>query len=160
MAYRTTTIDRTTVFTTAPPLVFAVVNSPETAHLIDPAVREWSADSRPIGVGTRFTIRGRLGFVPFRGASQVVVWDPPTLSEFRSVSPTWPVRMTARHRFEERPDGGTSYTWSISFEEASFVARPFVAILCRLFRRAFAAQAEALESYLDQRGADDPAPPL
>ncbi|HSP27694.1 MAG TPA: SRPBCC family protein [Ilumatobacteraceae bacterium] len=160
MAHRTTTIDRTTELTTEPPVVFAVVNSPETAHLIDPAVHEWSADSRPIGVGTRFTIRGRLGIVPIRATSQVVVWDPPRLSEFRSVTPAWPVRMTARHRFEERSDGGTEYTWSISFEEVSFVARPIIAILSRLFRRAFAAQSEALESFLSQRGADDPAPAL
>ncbi len=141
-------------------MVFAVVNSPETAHLIDPAVREWSADSRPIGVGTHFRVRGRLGIVPVRATSQVVVWDPPRRSEFRSVSPAWPVRMMARHRFEERSDGGTDYTWSISFEEASFVARPIIAILRRLFRRAFAAQSEALASYLDRRGADDPAPAL
>jgi hypothetical protein len=85
-------------------MVFAVVNSPETAHLIDPAVREWSADTRPIGIGTCFTIRGRLGIVPIRGKS--------------------------------------------------------VAILSRLFRRAFAAQAGALGSYLNQRAADSPAPPL
>jgi hypothetical protein len=68
--------------------------------------------------------------------------------------------MTARHRFEERADGGTEYRWSISFEEASYVARPIIAILSRLFRRAFAAQAEALSSYLNQRDADDPMPPL
>ena len=128
--------------------------------MIDPAVREWSADFRPIDVGTRFTIRGRLGILPIRGTSQVATWDPPRLSEFRSVAPTWPVRMTARHRFEDRTDGGTEYTWSISFEEASFLARPVVAILSQLFSRAFAAQAEALESYLNQRGTDDPEPPL
>ena len=159
LEHRTTTIDRTTALAAAPPMAFAVVNSPETAHLIDPAVREWSADSRPIVVGTRFTIRGRLGIVPIRGTSQVVVWDPPTRSEFRSVAPTWPLRMTARHRFEQRSDGGTEYTWSITFEEASIVARPLIAVLRRLFCRALATQAEALDSYLSQRAAD-PAPPL
>ena len=71
----------------APRMVFGVVNSPETAHLIDPAVREWSADSRPVGVDTKFTIRGHLGIIPIRGTSQVAVWDPPRLSEFRSVAP-------------------------------------------------------------------------
>jgi hypothetical protein len=160
VVHRTTTISRTTSLTTAPPIVFAVVNSPETAHLIDPAVREWSASSRPIGVGTQFTIRGHLGIIPIRGTSQVAVWDPPRLSEFRSVAPAWPIHMTARHRFEDRFDGGTVYTWSISFEEATVLARPFVAILSRLFSRAFGAQAEALESYLTQRPADDPEPPL
>jgi hypothetical protein len=38
VAHRTKTIDRTTALTAAPPMVFAVVNSPETAHFIDPAV--------------------------------------------------------------------------------------------------------------------------
>jgi hypothetical protein len=91
--------------------------------------------------------------------SEVVVWDPPTLSEFRSVAPTWPFRMRARHRFAERTDGGTDYTWSITFEEASILARPFVAMGSWLFRRAFAAQAEALERYLNERTPEDP-PPL
>jgi hypothetical protein len=68
--------------------------------------------------------------------------------------------MMASHRFDERSDGGTDYTWSISFEEASIVARPLIAILSRLFRRAFAAQADALGSYLNQRADDSPAPPL
>jgi hypothetical protein len=153
-------MQRTTILATGPATVFAVVNSPETAHLIDPAVRVWSADRRPIGVGTRFAIRGRLGRIPIRGTSHVTVWDPPTLAEYRSISPTWPVRMTARHQFEQRADGSTAYTWSISFEEASILAAPLVAILSRLFRRALAAQADALATYLTQRDPTDPDPAL
>lgn len=136
-----------------PAMVFAVVNSPDTAPLIDPAVRMWKADARPIGVGTRFTIRGRLGAVPFRATSEVITWDPPTLAEFRSVSLTWPFRMTARHHFEARATGGTEYTWAISFHEVSVLARPLIALSARLFERAFAAQAEALTIYL--RGLPD-----
>jgi Polyketide cyclase / dehydrase and lipid transport len=160
MARRTTTIDRTTTLTSPPATVFAVVNSPETAPMIDPAVREWSADSRPIGVGRRFAIRGRLGPVPIRGTSEVVTWDPPTLAEYRSVAPTWPFRMTAQHRFDAHPDGGTDYTWSISFHEVNVIAHPLIALAARLFEDALAAQAEALAIYLRSRSADDPPPRL
>jgi Polyketide cyclase / dehydrase and lipid transport len=160
MTVRTTTIDRSTALPSPRTLVFAVVNSPETAPLIDPACHEWRADIRPIAVGTRFSIRGRLGRLPIRGTSEVTVWNPPCFAEFRSVAPTWPVRMTAQHRFEEREGGGTDYTWSISFHEMNMVARPLVAIATRLFQQAFAAQAEALADYLDERSPDEPMPQL
>ena len=127
MPVRTTTIDRATTLHSPPSLVFAVVISPDTARLIDPAVREWRADTRPIGMGTRFSIRGRLGRLPIRGTSEVIAWDPPTFAEFRSVAPTWPFCMTARHRFDEHSGGGTDYTWTISFHERSIVARPLIA---------------------------------
>lgn len=160
MPTRTTTIDHTTTLTSPPELVFAVVMSPETAPLIDPAVREWRADSRPIGVGTRFTIRGRLGIVPIRGTSEVVSWHPPAFAEFISRAPTWPFRMTARHRFDDVAGHGTAYTWSISFHEVSVVARPLIAVAARLFRRAVAAQAEMLRMHLDERSDSDPLPRL
>ena len=160
MARRVTTIDRTTVLASPPPMVFAVVNSPETAPLIDPAVREWSPDSRPIGVGTRFLIRGRLGLVPIRGRSEVVTWGPPAFAEFRSVTPTWPFRVTAQHRFERRDDGRTDYTWSMSFHEVNVIARPLIALAARRFEQALSAQADALTEYLRHRPDDDPTPPL
>jgi len=128
--------------------------------LIDPAVREWRADVRPIDIGTRFAIRGRLGAVPIRATSEVTTWDPPRLAEFRSIAPTWPFRITARHQFEPGTEGGTDYTWSISFQEVNVLARPLIAILVRLFERALAAQADALVRYLDQRSVDEPSPPL
>ena len=159
MPLRTTTIEQTTTLMDPPSLVFAVVMSPEAAPLIDPAVREWRADSRPIGVGTRFSIRGRLGWVPIRATSEVVLWEPPTVGEFRSVAPTWPFRMTARHRFDDA-DGGTLYTWSISFHEENVVARPLIAIASRLFRRALSAQAAMLTKYLDQRSDSELLPEL
>ena len=147
MVERTTVIDRTTVIPSPPDVVFAAVMSPATAPLIDPGVREWRPDAEPIGVGTRFTIRGRLGVVPIWGTSETVRWEPPLLAEYRSVS-TWPARMTAQHRFEPRADGGTNYTWSISFHEVSILGRPLVALAARLFTRALANQADALTSYL------------
>jgi hypothetical protein len=57
--------------------------------------------------------------------------------------------MTAEHRFDTSPDGGTDYTWSIEFVEVSRVARPVVALARRLFSRAMADQAAALTTYLD-----------
>ena len=160
MPLRTTTVERTTTLMSPPSLVFAVVMSPETAPLIDPAVRKWQADSRPIGVGTRFSIRGRLGRVPIRATSEVVVWEPPTVGEFRSVAPTWPFRMTARHRFEEVADGGTEYTWSISFHEVNVVARPLINIASQMFRRALAAQGDMLTAHLADRSDSEPLPRL
>jgi hypothetical protein len=147
MAHRTKVVDRTTVIPSPPSVVFDAVMSPDTAPLIDPGVREWRPDAEPIGVGTRFTIRGRLGVVPIRGTSEAVRWEPPLLAEFRSVV-TWPAQLTAQHRFEPRADGGTNYTWSITFREASFISRPLVALTARLFARNLANQADALTSYL------------
>lgn len=147
MVGRTKVVDRTTVIPSPPDVVFAAVNSPETAPLIDPSVREWRPDTEPIGVGTRFTIRGRLGVLPIRGTSETVRWEPPLFAEYRSVV-TWPAQMTAQHRFEPRADGGTNYTWSITFREASIIARPLVALAARLFARALAKQADALTRYL------------
>lgn len=160
MARRTTTIKRTTVMGSPPPMVFAVVNSPETAPMIDPAVRQWRPDSRPIGIGTRFAIRGRLGPVPIRGTSEVATWDPPTSAEFRSIAPTWPFRMTARHRFEESANGGTEYTWSISFHEVNVLARPLIVLAARLFENALGAQAEALANFLRDLPDEEPPPAL
>ncbi len=160
MAGRTTTIDRTTRLASPRATVFAVVCSPETAPLIDPAVRQWRPDSRPIGVGTRFAIRGRLGRVPIRGTSEVAAWDPPTLAEFRSVAPTWPFRVTAQHRFAARADSGTDYTWSMAFHEVNVIARPLIALAARLFEQALSAQADALTAYLHGLPDGEPLPRL
>ena len=67
---RTRIVEKTTVLPAPPAEAFAAVNSPEIAPLIDPAVRMWKPDSDPIGVGTRFTIRGQLGIIPIRGVSE------------------------------------------------------------------------------------------
>lgn len=160
MTRRTTTVERRTALPKPPATVFAVVNSPETAPLIDPAVREWRPDTRPIGVGTRFAIRGRVGPIPIRGTSELVTWDPPTFAEFRSVAPTWPFRMTARHRFEAGDNGGTDYTWSVSFHEVNVIARPLIALASRLFDDALSNQAKALSLYLDRLAEHEPPPRL
>jgi len=148
---RVTTVERTTRLPAPPAAGFAAVNTPETAPLIDPGVRVWQPDTDPIAVGTRFTIRGRLGLLRIRGTSEVVRWDPPERATYRSVSPTWPFRMTAEHRFVERDDGDTDYTWSITFTEMNVMARPLVALAARLFRSAMADQATALTAYLAGR---------
>jgi Polyketide cyclase / dehydrase and lipid transport len=144
---RSITIERTTKLHASPHDAFVAVNSPETAPLIDPGVRSWIPDTHPIGVGTRFTIRARLGLLPIRGTSEVVTWDPPTLVVYRSVKPSWPFSMHAEHRFEPIDDF-TSYTWRITFTEHNIIARPMIRLAARLFRSALAAQAEALERFL------------
>jgi hypothetical protein len=145
---RTTVVERTTVLPAPPAAVFAAVNSPEIAPIIDPAVRRWEPDTDPIGVGTRFAIRGRLGRLPIRGTSETRRWEPPHLSAFESVKPSWPFRMTAEHRFEPHGDDATRYTWSITFHERNVVARPLMGLASRLFRSALADQAAALDAYL------------
>ena len=156
-AVRTTIVERTTVLPAPPANAFAAVNSPEIAPVIDPAVRMWKPDSDPIGVGTRFTIRGQLGIIPIRGTSETTTWNPPHLATYRSVSPTWPFRITAEHRFDPEGTNRTRYTWTITFHEANVVARPLIALAARLFRRATANQANALTAYLSgnvQEGED------
>ena len=73
--------------TRLPGAVWHALMDEDVAPIIDPAVREWRADRTPVGVGTRFSIRGRLGRIPFRATSEVVHWDPPRLGVFRSVKP-------------------------------------------------------------------------
>ena len=113
-------------------------------------MREWSADRDPVGIGTKFRIRARLGLLPIRGVSEAVEWDPPSLPAFRSVRPTWPFRMTASHRFESRADGDTDYTWTIDFHEVSVIGRPLIALASQLFQKAQADQAQALYDYLSK----------
>jgi len=117
--------------------------SPEIAPVIDPAVREWRPDREPVGVGTRFTIRGRLGVLPIRGISEVVRWEPHEIAIFRSVKGSGPMDMTATHAFEPAGDD-TRYTWRIDFDGPA----PLVAIAARLFRPALERQQRALDDYL------------
>ncbi len=146
---RATVVARTTRLPARPASAFAAVNSPEIAPFIDPAVRLWQPDTDPIGVGTRFAIRGKLGIIPIRGTSEAITWDPPHLAVYRSVSPTWPFRMTAEHRFEPDGDNHTMYTWAITFHEVNVIGRPLIALAAKLFPRSLANQAEALTAYLE-----------
>ena len=151
---RRTVVSRETLLPSPPLAAFEAVHDPATAPLIDPAVREWTPDREPVGVGTRFRIRGRLGVIPIRGTSEVDTWEPPHRSRFRSVAPDWPFRMTATHEFEAVGERSTSYRWSITFEEVSRVGRPFVALSARLFRTAMSRQASALSDYLSSIAAN------
>lgn len=117
--------------------------SPEVAPIIDPGVREWRPDREPVGIGTRFTIRARLGIVPIRGVSEVTQWEPKRTATFKSVKGAGPMRMTATHTFE--PDGdSTRYTWSIEFVGPW----PVPVVGARLFGRAIEAQQRTLAAYL------------
>jgi hypothetical protein len=145
---RVTVVEHVTDLPCPPAVAFEAVNSPEIAPVIDPAVRVWRPDRSPIGVGTRFTIRGRMGWFPIRGTSEAVTWEPPNLSEFRSVSVTWPVRIHARHHFQDTGASTTRYTWRMTFIEVSPLGRPLVAFATRRFRRAMAEQSVALAAYV------------
>lgn len=140
-------IARTAVLPGSPHAAWEAVMSPEIAPIVDPAVREWRPDRDPIDVGTRFSIRARLGVLPIRGTSEVTRWEPPRTASFASVKGSGPMTMTATHAFE--PEGeGTRYTWSIEFVGPW----PAVALGVRLFRRAIEAQQKTLESYLKSPG--------
>jgi hypothetical protein len=136
--------ERTTHLPGSPASAWHAVMSPDIAPIIDPGVREWRPDREPIDVGTRFTIRGRVGVLPIRGTSECVRWDPPSVAVFVSVKPSALVKVTATHMFE--PDGdGTRYTWRMEFTGPL----PVVAFGARVFPRSMAAQASALTAYLD-----------
>ena len=117
--------------------------SPEIAPIIDPAVRVWRPDREPVGVGTHFTIRGRLGVLPIRATSEVLRWEPHEIAIFRSVKGAGPMDMTATHAFEATDDG-TRYTWRIDFDGPA----PLVGIAARLFRPALERQQRTLDAYL------------
>ena len=139
----TRSVERTVVLPGPPLAAWQAVLTPETAPIIDPGVREWRPDREPIGVGTRFTIRARLGVLPIRGVSEVVTWEPPHNAIFASVKGAGPMRMTATHTFD--PDGhDTQYTWKIEFSGLW----PAAVLGARLFRSAIEAQQRTLRSYL------------
>ena len=139
----TRVVERRSVLPGPPDAAWHALMAEEVAPIIDPAVREWRPDRMPVDVGTRFSIRGRLGSIPFRATSEVVHWDPPRLGVFRSVRPARPMHMRATH--ELAPDGdGTAYRWAIEIEGPW----PLVVLTARLWRGAMEAQAAALTAYL------------
>lgn len=119
--------------------------SPEIAPLIDPAVREWRPDRQPVDVGTRFTIRAKLGLLPIRGTSEVTRWEPPRAATFVSVKGSGPMRMTATHTFAPVANG-THYTWCIEFSGPW----PAVTVGAKLFGSAIETQQRTLAAYLTQ----------
>ena len=138
--------ERTTLLPGPPRAAWDAVMSPDVAPVIDPAVREWRPDRKPIDVGTRFTIRGRVGPLPIRGASEVVQWEPPQRAMFRSVQGSGPMDVTATHTFEPSDDG-TLYTWRIEFDGFA----PVAACAAWLFGRAIERQHRTLASYLERQ---------
>lgn len=132
-----------------PELVFAAVMSPEIAPQIDPAVRKWEPDRRPIGVGTQFTIRGWFQWLPVRGVSRTTVWEPPLRGEFESVKPTRPISLQAVHAFERENDG-TRYRWTVTFHHPYAIGRAATRLAAPLLERTIADQNRALAAWLDQ----------
>ena len=129
--------------------VFAAVMSPEVAPQIDPAVREWTPDRRPIGLATHFTIRGRFQWLPIRATSAVTTWEPPHRATFEAIRPTWPVRLVASHTFEPDPTG-TRYTWSTEIVRRGPVGRLAARLVAPLLERTFADQHRTLAAWLDE----------
>ena len=141
---RTRTVRRTTVVAAPPSRVFEALTSPEVVPLVDPSVRSWVPHSEPVGVGTRFSIRGRMGRLPFRATSEVTAWDPPGHAAFRAVRPAWPLTIAADHRCDGGDgEGPTTYTWTITLTGPG----PAVALAARLFRGVQARQAAALGAH-------------
>jgi hypothetical protein len=137
-------VQRTTVLRGPPELAWNAVMSPDVAPMIDPAVREWSPDRLPIDVGTRFTIRGRIGILPIRGVSEAVRWEPPHLVVFVSVKGSRPLRVTATHAFETSGEG-TRYTWCMDFTGPL----PLVTFAARPVGHAIERQQRTLSAYLE-----------
>jgi hypothetical protein len=139
--------------------VFDAVNNPRIAPLIDPGVRRWQPDSEPIGVGTRFEIRGKLQWLPIRGKSVVEVWDPPRLAVYESVRPRRPISLRAVHRFEPLPDGRTRYSWENHIRHPGPLGRLVTRIAKPLLERTIADQHRTLAAWLDQEHSRTQLPP-
>lgn len=121
--------------------------TPEVVPIIDPSVREWRANREPVDVGTLFTIRGRLGPVPFRATTAVKHWEPSVRAVFETVRPARPLRMVATHELAAAADGGTDYRWTIEITGPA----PLAAGSARLWRTGMEKQAIALSAYLRER---------
>lgn len=117
---------------------FAFLADPSTAHVIDPAVREYTPDSLPMRQGTRNLIRFRMWGIPLRVTSVVKEWDIGRRMVMENVKPSWPVRAVATHSFV--PDGDAcTYTWAMEFHGSG----PLGTIVGRTFGRFMHANAKA-----------------
>ena len=128
----------------APEAAWHAIMAPEIAPIIDPGVRVWQPDSDPPAVGTRYAIRGRLGGVPFRATSEVVIWELNRRAVFRNVKPSWPLRMVATHTLEPL-ESTTRYTWRVDVS-----GPPPARLIAWLLQRSMAAQSTALAAYLNK----------
>jgi ligand-binding SRPBCC domain-containing protein len=117
---------------------FAFLADPSTAHVIDPAVREYTPDSLPMRQGTRNLIRFRMWGVPLRVVSVVKEWQQGRRMVMENVEPSWPVRAIATHSFA--PDGeACTYTWAMEFRSSG----PLGAIIGHVFARFMHSNAKA-----------------
>lgn len=122
---------------------FAFLADPATAHVIDPAVREYKPDSVPMRQGTRNLIRFRMWGIPMRIVSVVREWEPGRRMVMENVKPSWPVRAVATHSFE--PDGEScTYTWAMEFRSSG----AFGALIGRTFARFMHSNAKAQQRLL------------
>jgi hypothetical protein len=153
MREQTTTVARSIDLRHPADRVFDAVNSPRIAPLIDPGVRRWQPDSEPIGVGTRFEIRGKLQWLPIRGQSVVEVWEPPRAAVYESVRPRRPISVNTAHLFDPLPDGGTRYTWETLIRHPGRLGRLFARIAAPLLERSIADQHRTLVRWLDREEA-------
>lgn len=142
---------------------FTFLADPSTAHLIDPAVREYTPDSLPMRQGTRNLIRFRIWGIPIRAVSVVREWKPGRQMVMESVKPAWPVRAIATHSFV--PDGeACTYTWAMEFRSSG----PVGALAGRIFARFMQSNAKAQQRlfqevverrFRDEHHTDGPAVP-
>ncbi|HMR96685.1 MAG TPA: SRPBCC family protein [Microthrixaceae bacterium] len=119
---------------------FAFLADPSTAHVIDPAVTEYTPDSLPMQQGTRNVIRFRMWGIPLRVVSVVKEWQQGRRMVMENVKPSWPVRAIATHSFVSDGDACTcTYTWAMEFRSSG----PLGAIIGHAFARFMHSNAEA-----------------
>lgn len=117
---------------------FAFLADPATAHVIDPAVREYKPDSVPMREGTRNLIRFTMWGLPMRATSIVREWEPGRRMVMENVKPARPVRAVATHSFTP-DDEGCMYAWAMEFHYSG----PFGALVGRVFARFMQSNARA-----------------
>jgi hypothetical protein len=118
---------------------FDFLADPSTATVIDPAIREYTPDTSPMGVGTRNRIRFRVWGIPVRAVSIVEAWEPGHLMMMVNERPRRPVQLRATHRFDAIGPERCRYTWQLDFVPTM----PLGSLPARLLRRAMRANVAA-----------------
>ena len=133
---------------------FAFLADPSTAHVIDPAVREYKPDSIPMRQGTRNLIRFRMWGIPLRVVSVVREWEPGSRMVMENVKPSWPVRAIATHSFA--PDGDAcTYTWAMEFHSSGQLGALAGRIFAGFMRSNAKAQQIRFREEVDRRFRDE-----
>jgi ligand-binding SRPBCC domain-containing protein len=129
---------------------FALLADPATAHVIDPAVREYKPDSLPMRQGTRNLIRFRMWGIPMRVVSVVSEWEPGRRMVMENVKPSWPVRAVATHSFV--PEGQScTYTWSMEFRSSDPLGTLLAKLVVRFMRSNARAQQRLFHDEVERR---------